>query len=85
MGKRVKWALLTMLGFATACSTVKNTSKAGDMNGDKDSIKVETPDRQIRLMYGVRPPEPLEETAPEMKTEEAPQTSEVPATPETGN
>ena len=24
MGKKVKWALLTMLGFATACSTVKN-------------------------------------------------------------
>ena len=70
MGKKVKWALLTMLGFATACSTVKNapqgkpqdqapdseTAKSTDSRAD--SVRVQRP---IRLMYGVRPPVPVEE------------------------
>ena len=53
MGKKVKWALLTMLGFATACSTVKNAPQGGPQDQAPDSARVE---RQIRLMYGVRPP-----------------------------
>ena len=55
MGKKVKWALLTMLGFATACSTVKNAPQGGPQDQAPDSARVE---RQIRLMYGVRPPVP---------------------------
>ena len=50
MGKKVKWALLTMLGFATACSTVKNAPQGGPQDQAPDSARVE---RQIRLMYGV--------------------------------
>lgn len=61
MGKKMKWALLTMLGFATACSTVKNTAKGTGSPEEGDSVKVETPERTIRLMYGVQPPVPLEE------------------------
>ena len=53
MGKKVKWALLTMLGFATACSTVKNAPQGKPQDQAPDSARVE---RQIRLMYGVRPP-----------------------------
>ena len=56
MGKKVKWALLTMLGFATACSTVKNAPQGGPQDQAPDSARVE---RQIRLMYGVRPPVPV--------------------------
>lgn len=58
MGKKVKWALLTMLGFATACSTVKNSPKGEAQNRDQDSAHIE---RTIRLMYGVRPPVSVEE------------------------
>mgnify|MGYP000562021166 CR=1 FL=1 len=55
MGKKVKWALLTMLGFATACSTVKNAPQGGPLD------QAARGERQIRLMYGVRPPVPVEE------------------------
>ena len=47
MGKKVKWALLTMLGFATACSTVKNAPQGEPQDQAPDSARVE---RQIRLM-----------------------------------
>ena len=57
MGKKVKWALLTMLGFATACSTVKNAPQGKPQDQAPDSARVE---RQIRLMYGERPPVPVE-------------------------
>ena len=58
MGKKVKWALLTMLCFATACSTVKNAPQGGPQDQAPDSARVE---RQIRLMYGVRQPVPVDE------------------------
>ena len=57
MGKKVKWALLTMLGFATACSTVKNAPQ----EGRRTRLRIGRVERQIRLMYGVRPPVPVEE------------------------
>ena len=47
-----------MLGFATACSTVKNAPQGKPQDQAPDSARVE---RQIRLMYGVRPPVPVEE------------------------
>ena len=37
MGKKVKWALLTMLGFATACSTVKNAPQGKPQDQAPDS------------------------------------------------
>ena len=43
---------------ATACSTVKNAPQGGPQDQAPDSARVE---RQIRLMYGVRPPVPVEE------------------------
>lgn len=58
MGRKVKWALLAMLGFATACSTVKNNPKQGS---DEDANGVEVSEPQIQLMYGVRNPVPLDE------------------------
>jgi len=67
MGKKLKFMLLTLLGFSAACSTVRNG--AGNDNGGKtlpDSTG-ETPEmlvdtiRAIRLLYGVRRPQLLQE------------------------
>lgn len=91
MSKKVKWALLAILGFATACSSVKNSSKGAEQNNDKDSTQVEHNLRRIIVMYGVRPPVSLEEAEraataeKEKQTQETPQTSETTTTPESEN
>ena len=61
MNKKLKLALAALLGFSTACSTVKNAPAKGaeeqkQETGSQeiqDSVKV--PPR-IVVMYGVRPP-----------------------------
>ena len=66
MNKKLKLALAALLGFSTACSTVKNAPAKGaeeqkQETGSQeiqDSVKV--PPR-IVVMYGVRPPVPVEE------------------------
>lgn len=72
MSKKMKLALLALLGFSTACSTVKSGAKA-DKNSDQVNeetstvqIEGEAADErpQIRVLYGVRPPVPAEEAAP---------------------
>lgn len=50
MDKRMKLALLALLGFSTACSTVKSGSKSKD--GQEAQIEQPT----TIVMYGVRPP-----------------------------
>lgn len=59
MSKKIKWALLAMLGFATACSTVRNTARGENPDQERADTVEQTP--QIRLMYGVRPPVSVEE------------------------
>ena len=56
MNARIITALLALLGFGAACSGVKETAKSTDSRAD--SVRVQRP---IRLMYGVRPPVPVEE------------------------
>ena len=51
MDKKLKLALVALLGLSTACSSVKNTPK--DSKKDK---KEQIEDRRIKVMYGVRPP-----------------------------
>ena len=56
MNKKLKLALAALLGFSTACSTVKNAPAKGaeeQKQEIQDSVKV--PPR-IVVMYGVRPP-----------------------------
>lgn len=61
MKKKLKLALAALLGFSTACSTVRNApAKGGEEQKQetgsqevRDSVKV--PPRII-VMYGVRPP-----------------------------
>lgn len=56
MDKKFRLALLALLGFSTACSTVKSTAKG-------EGEEPESPSRQEQpvttLMYGVRRPVPL--------------------------
>ena len=52
MSKRVKLALLALLGFSTACSTVR---QSGVQEGG-NSEGVEQSEPAIRVLYGVRPP-----------------------------
>ena len=49
--KSLKLALITLLGFSTACSTVKETPKGSNENGKAHET---TP--SIVVMYGVRRP-----------------------------
>ncbi|MBE6196084.1 MAG: hypothetical protein E7137_03195 [Rikenellaceae bacterium] len=63
MSKRIKWALLALLGFSTACSTVRNTAKepsADDSisgNPSPEAIAPSSDEHRIRVLYGVRRPE----------------------------
>ncbi len=50
MDKKVKLALLALLGFSTACSTVKSGSKSKE----QEVTEIERPTTIV--MYGVRPP-----------------------------
>ncbi len=71
MSKKMKLALLALLGFSTACSTVKNGTK--DTDAGRQTI--EELDAQIRVLYGVRPPKPV------MPTEETGQAAPAGETP----
>lgn len=50
MDKKMKLALLALLGFSTACSTVKSGSKSKE----QEATEIEQP--ATIVMYGVRPP-----------------------------
>lgn len=70
--KKFKLAVLTLLGFSTACSTVKNTTEnktqipteettpTGEMTIEADTSELK-PVERIRLMYGVPSPRPTTE------------------------
>lgn len=56
MSKRMKLALLALLGFSTACSTVKNGTKTGSDNiTTEESINPDSMPR-IRVLYGAPTP-----------------------------
>ncbi len=68
MGRKIKIAIATLLGFSTACSSVKNTPKQKEEPQPEQTVKSEQdsiPPR-MKLMYGVPSPDgrmaiPLEE------------------------
>lgn len=55
MNRKLKLALAALLGFSTACSTVKNASskKTDGAAIPADTVEVSRP---VVVMYGVRPP-----------------------------
>lgn len=67
MGKKLKFMLLTLLGFSAACSTVRNGA-GNDSDGktlpeaaeEAPEVQVDTI-RTIRVLYGVRRPQLLPE------------------------
>ncbi len=67
MGKKLKFMLLTLLGFSAACSTVRNGAGNGNDGKTVPESAEETPEMQvdtiraIRLLYGVRRPQPVPE------------------------
>ncbi len=85
MGKKLKFMLLTLLGFSAACSTVRNgTGNGSDVKTAPESAE-EAPEvqqvdtiRAIRLLYGVRRPQPVpeKETGGSEKKEKAATTEE---------
>lgn len=63
MTRRLKLFLVTILGFSTACSSVKNGPKGKDRQDDRDSTVVtgqpasaEDDAPRVIVMYGVRRP-----------------------------
>ncbi len=73
MSRRLKWSILALLGFSTACSSVKNTVKNDPATAEQaDSTAVGGKERpQIIVMYGVRPPvgDPLRDQRPAERVE----------------
>lgn len=58
MDKKVKLALLAMLGFSTACSSAKKSAQSPEQPEiDPAPEVIEQP--RIMVMYGVRPPYPV--------------------------
>ncbi len=57
MGKKLKFAIITLLGFSTACSSVKKAEKSTDGKQPAEEVAP-----AIKVMYGVRRPAP--ETRP---------------------
>ncbi len=66
--KSIKLAIIALLGFSTACSTVKEGTKSKKVNSEKEEI---TP--SIVVMYGVRRPV---EQLQEVKKIDSPTTDE---------
>lgn len=63
MSKKMKLALLALLGFATACSTVKNGTK-----GPEKEEETQMTEPTIRVLYGVRPPVIVDPETPVSET-----------------
>lgn len=53
MGKKLKFAMIALLGFSTACSSVKKAEKSKETGKTSEEVAP-----AIRVMYGVRTPEP---------------------------
>ena len=73
MSRRLKWSILALLGFSTACSSVKNTVQNDPATAEQgDSTAVGGKERtQIIVMYCVRPPagDPLRDQSPAERVE----------------
>lgn len=81
MGKKLKFMLLTLLGFSAACSSVRNGTGSDTKTTPEEAPEVQQVDtiRTIRVLYGVRRPRPV----PKAEIEEREQNgSEKPDTTE---
>lgn len=67
MGNKLKLAIIGLLGFSTACSTVKKSEKPAEVQPEPETVE-SVP--AIRVMYGVRQPDRVRMVQP-LETEEA--------------
>ena len=58
MGKKLKFAIIALLGFSTACSSAKKSQQSPDPETEPQPTEVKENPR-IRVMYGTRPPYPI--------------------------
>lgn len=56
MGKKLKFAVIALLGFSTACSSSKKSQKSSEPEPQPQPAEVVP---RIKVMYGVRPPYPV--------------------------
>ncbi len=90
MGKKLKFMLLTLLGFSAACSTVRNgTGNGSDVKTAPESAE-EAPEvqqvdtiRAIRLLYGVRRPQLVPENKADSLVQNGAATTDTPAASDT--
>ncbi len=85
MGNRIKIMIMALLGFSTACSSVKNAPKQA---GEPSRNETEVPDSlvnregddayRIRVMYGVPNPRTGEMVTPLQENPDAGQPAETP-------
>ena len=83
MKKKIKLMMAALLGFSTACSTVKN---APQENNDANIQETQGQVERIRLMYGTPSPRPVVVEQGELgklDTTEADSTKQINATLET--
>ncbi len=86
MGKKLKFMLLTLLGFSAACSTVRNGTDNGgktlpESAGEAPEVQVDTI-RAIRLLYGVRRPRPVPKNEAGIREQNGAATADTPAAPD---
>ncbi len=88
MNRKLKLALVALLGFSTACSTVKNAPRdeaspqtdasARTEKGTEPTTEEPARADRIMLMYGVPSPRPSQETPQPETVPQAPATPETP-------
>ena len=89
MGKKLKFMLLTLLGFSAACSTVRNGAGNGNEGKTLPESAEEAPEvqvdtiRVIRLLYGVRRPRPVPENEAGGREQNGAATADAPAASDT--
>lgn len=71
MDKRLLLALAALLGFSTACSTVKKTPKTSEPKDNQEAEKSGELHRRVMVMYGVRTP--IDDSLRRMRLEDLPQ------------
>ena len=56
MGRKLKFAVIALLGFSTACSSAKKSQKSTEPEIEAQPAEVVP---RIKVMYGVRSPYPV--------------------------
>lgn len=78
MGKKLKIAIIAMLGFSTACSTAKKSRQSTEPEQPQPQPQPAEVVPRIKVMYGVRSPYPVAPLQQEQQSDSQP-TQTIPA------